>query len=900
MSPSERPDPDTLLRHVQAEEERRTRGRLKIFLGYVAGVGKTFAMLDAAHRRREEGKDVVIGYVETHGRAETEALVAGLETIPRRQMTYRGTTVPEMDGDAVLARRPQLALVDELAHSNAPGSRHAKRYQDVADLLDAGIDVYTTLNIQHLESLNDVVAQITGIQVRETVPDHILDEADEIELIDLPPDELLQRLREGKVYVPEQAGRAIEKFFRPGNLTALREMALRRAAARVDEQMRAYMQTRAIAGPWAAGERLLVAIGPSPLSERLVRAARRLATSVDAEWIALYVETPDHLRLSQAARDRVRQALHLAEELGAAIVTLPGATIAETMVRYARQHNVTKIVAGKPLRSRWQEWLHGSVIDQIIRTSGDIDVYVISGGPATGPREALLAWTIPHSPPRAYVVSTALVALMTLLGYLVSPFLDPTNLVMPYLLAVVIAATSLGRGPAILASALGVLSFNFFFVPPRLTLAVAHYQYLLTFLALFIVGIVISNLAARSREQAQAAQQREAQTAVLYALSRELAAAAEIEEILRVVLAQMEQTFGREVLLLLPDPATGSLQVRASSPNLTLGEEESAVADWAFRHGQVAGWGTSTLAAAKARYLPLKTARGVVGVVGVRPSDPEGTLSREQRRLLEAFASQAALAIERAHLAQTAQHAQLLQEREKLQTALLNSISHDLRTPLASITGSLSALRDEATPLELATRRSLTENAWEEAERLNRLVGNLLDMTRMEAGALRLLREPYDLQEVVAIALAQMKERLAGHPLTVEIPDTLPLVSVDGRLLAQVLVNLLDNALKYAPPASPLSLHARQVGERVEMVVADRGVGIPEEALPHVFEKFYRVPQGNGAGGTGLGLSISRGIVEAHGGTIRAEARPGGGSCLVIALPLTEEPDHESWERQDE
>lgn len=887
MSLSERPDPDALLRHVQVEEERRTRGRLKIFLGYVAGVGKTFAMLDAAHLRLAEGKDVVVGYVETHGRTETEALVAGLELIPRRQVAYRGTTMPEMDVDTILARRPQLALVDELAHSNAPGSCHAKRYQDVTDLLDAGIDIYTTLNIQHLESLSDVVTQITGIQVRETVPDHILDEADEIELIDLPPDELLHRLREGKVYVPEQAGRAIEKFFRPGNLTALREMALRRAAARVDGQMRAYMQTRAIAGPWAAGERLLVAIGPSPLSERLVRAARRLATSLDAEWVALYVETPDHSRLPQAARDRVRQVLHLAEELGATIVTLPGATIAETMIRYARQHNVTKIVAGKPLRSRWHEWLHGSVIDQIIRSSGDIDVYVISGGPGTGPREALLAWTIPHSPPRTYLASTALVALMTLVGQGISPFLDPTNLVMPYLLAVVIAATSLGRGPAILASALGVLAFNFFFVPPRLTLAVAHYQYLLTFLALFIVGIVISNLAARSREQAQAAQQREAQTAVLYALSRELATAAGVNEILHVVLAQMEQTFGREVLLLLPDAATGNLHIRASSSGLTV-EEEFAVADWAFRHGQAAGWGTGTLAAAKARYLPLKTARGVVGVVGVRPADPAGTLSREQRRLLEAFASQSALAIERAHLAQTAQHTHLLQEREKLQTALLNSISHDLRTPLASITGSLSTLRDEVTPLEPTIRRSLTENAWEEAERLNRLVGNLLDMTRMEAGALRLLREPYDLQEVVAIALAQMKERLNGHPLTVEIPDTLPLVWVDGRLLAQVLVNLLDNALKYSPPTSPVSIHARQVEAQVEVVVADRGVGIPDETLPHIFDKFYRVPQGNGAAGTGLGLSISRGIVEAHGGTIHAEARLGGGSCLIVTLPLAE------------
>jgi len=881
----QRPNPDELLARIQAEQQQQARGKLKIFLGYAAGVGKTYAMLEAAHQRRAEGVDLVVGYIETHGRAETEAMLQDLQLLPRRQVEYRGITLPEMDVDAVLARRPQLALVDELAHTNAPGSRHPKRYQDVQELLAAGIDVYTTLNVQHLESLNDIVAQITGVTVRETIPDGVIDEATELELIDLPPDELLQRLKEGKVYVPDQAARAIQKFFRVGNLTALREITMRRAAERVDDQMRTYMQTRAIPGPWLAKDNLLACVSPSPLSERLVRTTRRLADELDAEWSAVYVETHEHNRLSQAEKDRIARTLHLAEELGGKVITLPGHSMAEVVLAYARKHNVTKIIAGKPVRPRWYELLRGAVVDQIIRKSGPIDVYIISGAPdakRSVPIETE-AWQ-PHRPWLRYLQSILLVGAGTVLSALVHPLFSPANLVMIYLLTVVIAAIYLGRGPSLLAAVLSVAAFDYFFVPPSLTLAVSDSEYLLTFLGLLVVGLVISNLAVRVREQAESAERREVQTAELYALSRDLAVAVDLDGIMQAVLTHISQTFGREVVVLLPEG--GTVKPRSLSPGFTLSENELAVATWAFQHGQPAGRGTDTLPAASVHYLPLKTARGVVGVLGVKPSDPNNRLSPDQRRLLGAFASQAALAIERAQLAEQARQAEVLQATEKLQTALLNSISHDLRTPLVSITGALSSLQVDDIELDKATRHNLVDNAREEAERLNRLVGNLLDMTRIEAGALKVAREPCDVQDVIGAALEPLDDRLRNRPLTVDIPPDLPLVPMDFVLIAQVLLNVLDNALKYSPPDAPVEVLARVEGPEAHVQVADRGVGIPPDDLSRVFDKFYRVQQPGQVSGTGLGLSICKGIVEAHGGRIWAQNREGGGTVITLALPL--------------
>ncbi len=882
-----RPDPDELLKNLQAEETRR--GRLKIFLGYVAGVGKTYAMLEAAHQRKMQGMDVVVGYIETHKRAETEALVHGLDVLPRKQVEYHNVNLPEMDVDGVIARRPQLVLVDEFAHTNAPGSRHAKRYQDVQEILAAGIDVYTTLNIQHLESLNDIVAQVTGVIVRETIPDRVIDEASEIEVIDLPPDELLVRLQEGKVYVPDQAARAIQKFFRKGNLTALREMSLRRAAERVDDQMRAYMQTRAIQGIWAAGERLLVCISPSPLSERLVRTTRRLADELNAEWIALYVETPQFASMSPEKRDRVASILQLAEDLGARSYTLSTSNsmdaVSKTIIEFAHKNNITKIVAGKPLRPRWQEMLRGSLVDKLIHQSGDIDVYVVTSAdkPSFPADESPLKL---HSPISRFLWSLFLVAIATLIGFFVVGNIEPTNLVMVYLLAVVIAAIYLGRGPAIMASILGVLVFDFLFVLPYFTFAVSDTQYILTFIGLFLVGVVISQLTARASEQAQAAREREAETAELYDLSRDLASAADIETILSVLQKHMEQTFSRNIAVLLPE--SNHLVTRALSKEMNLNEEELAVADWVYRHAEPAGRHTNTLPAAQLRYLPLKTSKGVVGVLGIgKPSTSNLDLTSAQRRLMEAFANQGAQAIERAQLEEQNRQIALLQSAEKLQNTLLNSISHDLRTPLVAITGALSALDEKDMEIDEPTRSALIENARGEADRLNRLVGNLLNMTRIESGTIKLRLEPGDVQDLVGTALEQLGARTEKNHIKVNIPASFPLVHMDFTLMVQVIVNLLENAIKYSPQDSLIEVTASLDDSKARLQILDRGAGIPSDDLSRVFDKFYRVQRPESVSGTGLGLSISKGIVEAHGGDIRARNREGGGTILEVELPLS-------------
>jgi len=888
-----RPDPDKLLARVQAEEAQQGLGKLKIFLGYAAGVGKTYAMLEAAHQRKREGLDVVIGYVETHNRAETEALVRELEIIPRQLVTYRNVQIPEMDIDAILHRKPQLVLVDELAHTNAPGSRHPKRYQDVVELLNLGIDVYTTLNIQHLESLNDIVARITGTLVRETIPDSVIDSVTDIEVIDLPPEELLKRLKEGKVYIPEQAERAIEKFFRKGNLTALREMMMRRAAERVDDQMRAYMRTESIPGPWAAGERLLVCISPGTLSERLVRTARRLADELNAKWYAVYVETPDEAKLSQEKRDRIADMLQLAEELGARSLSLPGRSVSEIVLDYARRHNVTKIIVGKPLRPRWQELIRnspgfgtgrGSVVDELIRTSGEIDLYMVTSEAEPAKPKMPEGWR-PHQPWIRYIWATLLAAAATGVSSLIFPFISPVNLVILYLLAVVLSAVYLGRGPAVLTSVLSVIAFDFFFIAPRFTMAVSDTEYLLTFAGLLIVGLIISHLAALVREQADAAQSREAQTVALYELGKDLTVTTKLADIAKTVITQISQTFGREVAIFLPEEH-GPLKVYAASPELTIADNELAVADWSFQRGQVAGRGTDTLPDAPMRYQPLRTTHGVVGVLGVRPVDSGHYLTHEQRRTLDTFANQVAMAIERARLSEQAHQAEILEITDKLQSALLNSISHDLRTPLVSITGALSSLTDDTLILDDAARRSLAETAREEADRLNRLVGNLLDMTRLEAGAARVHKEVCDIQDVIGSALEQLNNRLGKHPVTIDSSPELPDIAMDFILISRVLVNVIDNAIKYSPPEAPIEIRTQATGGYMEISVADRGSGIPKEDLSKIFDKFYRVQRPDNVTGTGLGLAISKGIVEAHGGFMAAENRPDGGAMIMFALPI--------------
>ena len=890
MKEIQRPDPDKLLAQMQAAEERESRGKLKIFLGYAAGVGKTFSMLEAAHQRKDQGMDIVVGYIETHGRKETEAKAASLEVIPRRQLTYHGANLTEMDLDEVLKRHPQIVLVDELAHSNMPGSRHPKRFQDVEEILSAGIDVYTTVNIQHFESMNDVVRQITGVIVHETVPDRIMDEASEIEVIDLPPDELLQRLREGKVYIPDQAALAIEKFFRKGNLTALREISLRRAAERVDNQMRTYMRAESISGPWPAGDRILVCLSSHPLGERLVRAGRRLSDDLNAELIVAFVETPGHVHMPEENRARIQHNLNLAEELGARVVNLSGTSVAETVLEYARQNNVTKIIAGKPLRPRWFELLRGgSVVDQIIRESASIDIFVISeesNKTIPSPKNSsffIRRWD-------RYLKSVILVGIVTLFNFLIFTKLEPANLVMFFLAAVVISAVYLGRGPSILASLLSVLTFDFFFVHPKYSFAVSDTEYIVTFIGFIVVALIISSSASLLRDQVDQLRRRESNARAINSVSKELTAAINMDEVLNVVVRELGQTFECEVAILLPEGL--NLNVRAATDGLPLDPNEQAVALWAFQNKQSAGRGTETLPAVSIRFSPLITSHGIVGVLGVKSKNQAQTLTLEDRLLLENFANLAALAIERALFAEQASQNEALRTTERLQSALLNSISHELRTPLASIMGALTSLdEDENAPesemsMDHATRVELIKSAASQTNQLNHLVGNLLDMTRLQSGSVRLNRSPVDIQDIIGAILNQMEDRLRDRQIDVDISEGLPMVSLDAVLIGQALVNLLDNAAKFSPPGTPILIKASQTESELRLSVQDKGPGVVAEELERIFDKFYQGSSATGSGGTGLGLSICRGIIEAHGGRIWAVNISGGGFLVIISIPI--------------
>ncbi len=880
-----RPDPDALLARAKEEEARASRGRLKLFFGAAAGVGKTYAMLEAACEQRANGVDVVVGYVETHGRAETEALLEGLEILPPRPVVHHGATLKEFDLDAALSRRPTLILVDELAHTNAPGSRHAKRWQDVLELLDAGINVYTTVNVQHVESLNDVVAKITGIVVRETVPDSVLERADEVELVDLPPEDLLQRFKEGKVYMPAQAEQAVRNFFRKGNLIALRELALRCTAERVDAQMRVYMREHAIETIWPAAERLLVCVSASPYSTRLIRTAKRMAERLGGQWIAAYVETPAQLRLPPEARDRVVHVLRLAEQLGAEIVTLSGERMSEEILAFAHARNVTKIIVGKPARPLWKRILIGSIVDALVEGSGDIDIYVTTGEREdAAPIAPVRRRAIPTDWP-AYGRATAVVALATGVAWLMVPFFELSNLIMAYLLGIVVVAMRHGRGASLLASVLSVAAFDFFFVPPYFTFAVSDVRYIFTFAVMLVVGLVISGLTARIRAQASAARHREQRTDALYAMSRELASTRGVDELLTIAVRHISEVFRSQLVVVLPDAGGGLAPWKGGQYEMDA--NELGVSRWVYEHRQRAGLGTSTLPGASALYLPLIASRGPVGVLGVRPADRHSLDAPEQLRQLETFANQTALAIERALQADETQEARVRMETERLRNSLLSSVSHDLTTPLAAITAAVNAILGDGSRLDAQARRELLESVREEAERLNRLVQNLLEMTRLESGALQLKKEWHPLEEVVGAALTRLGKRLAGRRVTTRVPPDLPLVPIDKVLIEQVLVNLLDNAVKHTPPGSPINILTTATDQAVTVEVADRGPGLPPGEEHKVFEKFYRAEPGDGRG-TGLGLSICRGIVRAHGGRIWAQNLPEGGVAFLFTLPFTE------------
>ena len=888
-----RPDPDALLEEVQQEERRAARGKLKVFFGAAPGVGKTYAMLEEGRARAAEGMDVVVGYAEPHARMDTEALLLGMEILPYQVIEYKNVRLREFDLDAALKRRPALLLVDELAHTNAPGMRHPKRWQDVREVLEAGIDVYTTLNVQHLESVNDIVERITGIKVRETLPDSVLEDADEVELVDVSPEELLERLDEGKVYTADTAERATRNFFSKGNLLALRELALRRTAERVDAQMRDFRRENAVRSTWAASERILVCVSPSPLSARLVRSAKRLATGLKAPWVAAYIETPASLRISEQDRRRADSNLRFAEQLGAQVITLQGQNVADEVIAYARAHNVTKIVIGKPERPRWREVLFGSVVDDLVRRSGEIDVYVIRG-------EAEVRETQPAAPrpPRGadwegYVASVVAVALATAVGF---PFqhklgFENTNVLMLYLLAVLWVASRYSRWAATLAALLAVAAFDFFFVPPYFTFTVRDERYIiLTFPVMLITALTIGTLTNRVKMQAEAARRREQRTQTLLALTRELAAARTADQIVAAAVRHVGQIVDATAVVFLPD---GDQKLRVKTPGPAAGvldDKESSVAQWAYEHEQAAGAGTGTLPAAAGMYIPMKTSRGTVGVVGVFPNQPGDDGPPEQRQLIEAFASQTALAVERATLADEAKAAWERVEAEFLRNTLLSGVSHELRTPLAAITGAVSALVETGDSLSPQAHRELLDSIYSESERMERLINNLLDMTRLEAGGLLVRKEWQALQEIVGSALHHLKRRLEGREVKTDIPANLPLVHADALGLEQVLVNLIDNAVEYTPADTPIEIVARADGKSVSVEVADRGPGLPPGTEQRVFEKFFRARTAESRRGIGLGLAISKGIIEAQGGRITAANRPGGGATFRFTLPLDSVP----------
>jgi two-component system sensor histidine kinase KdpD len=883
MATTDRADPDALLKRLEEAEAKTRRAKLKIFFGFAPGVGKTYAMLEAARRLKDEAVDVVVGCVETHGRAETEALVSGLEVLPRRRIEHRGVALAEFDLEAALARRPALLLLDELAHTNAPGCRHAKRWQDVLDLLDAGIDVHTTLNVQHVESLNDVIAQITTVRVRETVPDALLERADEVELIDLSEEELLARLREGKVYVPDQAARALENFFRRGNLLALRELALRRTADLVDVDVRAYREAHGIGATWPASERIVVGVGPSPSSGRLIRAARRMAEGLRAPWTAVSVDTSRPLGPEDASR--LEAHLRLAESLGGEVVRLSGADPAETIRLYATRHNVTRIIVGKPTHSRLRDLVAGSLLERLVRGSGGIDVHIISGEVDDAARREEDEPVRPSEWPD-YLLGAELVTVATALSAIADQYLALPDVVMIYLVAIILAAMRVGRGPSILAAALSVASYDFFFVPPRFTFNVSDTHHILTFAMMFGVGILLSELTRRMRIQERQSRQRESYAVTLYGLARDLGAAGDALAVAETMARRAGDAFGGTVAILQPGP-DGALAEIARWGDAPLDARDLSVARWAHEHGRDAGLGSDTLPGARAACAPLRAGGRGLGVIAYVPKIPGRALEPEQRHLLEALARQGAVALERVSLSQDAEAAKLRARTEEMRSSLLSAVSHDLRTPLAAIGGAASALRGGAPGLDDARREEMVETIADETARLERLVANLLDMTRLESGVLEFRRDWVPADELVGSALNRLDAALAGRPVTIDIPHDLPLLWVDPVLVEQVLINVLDNASRHTPAGTPIAIAATAGAADVALTIADRGPGIPDGLRERVFEKFQR-GTGSAAGGVGLGLAIARGIVEAHGGRITVAERDGGGAIFTIELPRGE------------
>lgn len=901
-NPHQRPDPDALLAQVQSQARRAARGKLRIYFGASAGVGKTYAMLAAGRKLQAEGRVVLAGIVETHGRADTAVLLEGLDALPLKRIEHRDRTIAEFDIDAALAQRPALILVDELAHSNAAGSRHPKRWQDVDELLAAGIDVFTTVNVQHLESLNDVVGGITGIRVSETLPDTVFDGADEVVLVDVPADELLARLKGGKVYQGQQAERASRNFFRKGNLIALRELALRRTADRIGDDVQAYRIEKSIAAVWKSGSTLLACVGPRPGGEHVVRSTAQLAAQLNTEWHAIYIETPRLQRLPSTQRERILKTLKLAQDLGATTAVLSGSDIATAIADYARSHNLSKVVLGRG-HPAWP-WLiphhrriaarapaldlieiGGSAPAGADRADGAAPRHASPQAPAPSLQRALQQWR--------YLWAAAASLAMALVATPLLPYLDLANIVMLFLLAVVLVAVQLGRGPAVLATFVSVAAFDFFFVPPRFSLAVSDLQYIVTFVVMLAVGLITSHLTADLRYQARIASYRETRSRALYEFARELSGALQTEQIFETTCGYINRTFHARATLLLPDDA-GRLQLAppaagqaASAPGEAM--LDMGIAQWAFDHAQPAGTGTDTLPGSSLFYLPVVAPMRTRGVLAIAPQNRRWVLIPEQRQQLDTFATLAAIALERVHYIEVAQDALVHMESERLRNSLLAALSHDLRTPLTVLVGMSEALVMARPPLPPA-QSGLATALHDESLRMSSLVTNLLDMARIESGEVRLDMQWQPFEEVVGSALRASQASLPGHEVQTRLAPDLPLVRFDAVLVERVLCNLIENASKYTPADSRIVIAAEVSGEFLEVAVHDNGPGLPAGREAALFDKFTRGKRESATPGVGLGLALCRAIVEAHQGTIRAGHSPEGGASICFTLPIGQAP----------
>jgi two-component system sensor histidine kinase KdpD len=893
----QRPDPDLLLAKVKREEAEARRGKLRIYFGSSAGVGKTYAMLSTARKLKLDGRDVVIGVVETHGRAETAALLGDMEILAPKPMSYRGKDLTEFDLDAALLRRPSLILVDELAHSNVQGVRHPKRWQDVEELLAAGIDVFTTLNVQHLESLNDVVGGITNVRVWETVPDTVFDDAEEVVLVDIPAEELLERLKAGKVYVPHQAERAANNFFRKGNLMALRELALRRTADRVEGDVQAYRVDKSIESVWKTANALLTCVGPDAGAERVVRAAARLAGQLNAEWHAVYVETPGLQRLPAARRERILGTLNLAKELGATTAVIADPDVAVSVIDYARSHNLSKLVIGRdPARRLWP-WQRSSG-QKLAMLAPDIDLVEIGRADGSMQNGDAKRSSLPEAPGSEssdrhrfkrlrYLWAALAIVAVTLLSIPLAEHFDRSNIVAIFILSVVLVAVRFGRGAAALAAVLSVCSFDFFFVPPRFSFAVSDVQYILTFIIMLAVGLITGQLTAGLRFQARVAGHREERAGSLYEIARDLSGAVQIDQVVRISDESIERTFRASAALLLPN-AAGQLAMTSSRTDAAL-TVDIGIAQWAFDKGQPAGFGTDTLPGSEVLYVPLRAPTRARGVLAVKARNRRLLHIPEQRQLLDTFAALIAIALERVHYVEVAQDAVVRMESERLRNSLLAALSHDLRTPLTVLVGlaeSLALTKPPLSPEQLESAEAIQD----EARRMSTLVSNLLDMARIESGEVKLNLQWQPLEEVVGSALNAAREMLKHHLVEVHIPRNLPLVRFDALLIERVLVNLLENASKYTPPGSRITMAAEIVGDQLSVSVSDNGPGLGAGREEAIFQKFTRGERESATPGVGLGLAICRAIVESHQGRIVASHRPGGGARFTFTLPLGHPP----------